>query len=154
MRLRGFTLIELLVVIAIVGILSSVVLGSLALGRVKAADATIKSNLRNIRAQMEIVYDDNNGSYGPAASTQLSDQTSVTGGTVFATDSNVRQQLTGAIQQGGGARWAVGINGQSYAVEVALRSQSGYWCVDSSGVSKVEATAGSLGLSTTGASCP
>lgn len=54
---KGFTLIELLVVIAIIGILSSVVLASLNTARDKGANAAIKSNLANIRAQAEIVYD-------------------------------------------------------------------------------------------------
>lgn len=57
-RTRGFTLIELLVVIAIIGILSSVVLASLNTARDKGTDAARKSNLNNIRAQAEIVFDD------------------------------------------------------------------------------------------------
>lgn len=60
---RGFTLIELLVVIAIIGILASVVLASLNSARDKGTDAANKSNLNNIRAQAEIVYDDD-GDYG------------------------------------------------------------------------------------------
>src|SRR3954462_4833512 len=54
---RGFTLIELLVVIAIIGVLSSVVLASLNTARAKAADASVKSNLANSRAQAELIYD-------------------------------------------------------------------------------------------------
>ena len=54
---KGFTLIELLVVIAIIGILSSVVLASLNTARSKGADAAVKSNLNNIRAQAELAYD-------------------------------------------------------------------------------------------------
>ena len=53
----GFTLIELLVVVAIIGILASVVLASLNTARAKGANASIKANLSNVRAQAEIVYD-------------------------------------------------------------------------------------------------
>lgn len=58
---KGFTLIELLVVIAIIGLLTSIALASLNSARNKAADATIKQNLAQIRAQAQIVYD-NSGS--------------------------------------------------------------------------------------------
>ncbi len=60
---RGFTLIELLVVIAIIGILSSVVLASLNTARNKGADAAIKSNIDNARAQAELFYDSNGNKY-------------------------------------------------------------------------------------------
>ncbi len=54
---RGFTLIELLVVIAIIGLLSSVILASLNGARNKGADAAIKSQLKSVQAQAELVYD-------------------------------------------------------------------------------------------------
>ena len=60
---KGFTLIELLVVIAIIGILSSVVLASLNTARNKGADASVKSNLGEARAQAELFYDANNNNY-------------------------------------------------------------------------------------------
>lgn len=58
---RGFTLIELLVVIAIIGILASVVLASLNSARDKGADAAVKSNVTNARAQAELFYNNQGG---------------------------------------------------------------------------------------------
>jgi prepilin-type N-terminal cleavage/methylation domain-containing protein len=60
---RAFTLIELLVVVAIIGILTSVVLGSLNTARNKAQDAAVKSNLSSARGQAELYHDANANSF-------------------------------------------------------------------------------------------
>lgn len=60
---RAFTLIELLVVIAIIGLLSSVVLASLASARSKANDSKRVSDLREIQKALETYANDNNGAY-------------------------------------------------------------------------------------------
>jgi prepilin-type N-terminal cleavage/methylation domain-containing protein len=159
---RGFTLIELLVVIAIIGILSSVVLASLVLARIKAVDAAVKTNLRSMISQMELVYDANNpNSYGTAQAPQSSPSAIVGGSSVFFTDLNVRGQLVGALQQGGPGCWSVGVGGKTYAVAIPLKAESDYyWCIDSTGVSKKVAatlfsgTCSPIGASGTAASCP
>lgn len=61
--MRAFTLIELLVVVAIIGILTSVVLGSLNTARNKSQDAAVKSNLASARSQAELFHDVNGSSY-------------------------------------------------------------------------------------------
>ncbi len=59
---RGFTLIELLVVLAVIGLLSSVILGSLTTARTKSRDARRISDLRQVEKALQI-YLDKNGSY-------------------------------------------------------------------------------------------
>jgi prepilin-type N-terminal cleavage/methylation domain-containing protein len=58
-RTKGFTLIELLVVIAIIGILSSVVLASLATARAKSRDAKRVSDIGQIQLGLELQFDAN-----------------------------------------------------------------------------------------------
>ncbi len=120
----GFTLIELLVVIAIIGILASVVLASLNTARNKGADAKIKSELSNMRAQAEIVYDDDGQSYAAVCS----DPTIAA--IVSATASALCNDDTDA-----------------YAISAPLKSDPAkFWCVDSTGAA-VENTA-ALGSAT------
>ena len=121
---RGFTLIELLVVIAIIGILASVVLASLNSARDKGTDAANKSNLNNIRAQAEIVYDDSNGSYdGVCADPKVAEA-------IAAADAS---EAT-AVCYDSGTAWAA-------SVSMVSTASSSFYCVDSNG-SAVEAATG------------
>ena len=146
---KGFTLIELLVVIAIIGILSSVVLASLNTARGKGADAAIKSNLANIRAQAEIQYDtlgcySNTGTACSAAAPAaviVGACPAAAAANIFG-QTNVAAQIAGATLAGGsfntcsatvgGGAWAVAVITKT---AVAGAAGSG-WCVDSSGKSK------------------
>ena len=56
---RGFTLIELLVVIAIIGLLSSVILGSLNSARKKGRDARRLADLKQLQVALELYYSNN-----------------------------------------------------------------------------------------------
>ena len=129
---KGFTLIELLVVIAIIGILSSVVLASLNTARGKGADAAVKEDLNNIRAQAEIVYDNASpNSYAGVCA-----------------DPNVSKGIAGATSAGGTA--AVCNNAAAaWAAQGTLKGAGGYWCVDNTGTAKTEV--GALGAAT---ACP
>jgi prepilin-type N-terminal cleavage/methylation domain-containing protein len=53
---RGFTLIELLVVISIIGLLSTVVLSSLATAKQKAQDAKVVADFAQLKNAIEIQY--------------------------------------------------------------------------------------------------
>ena len=139
MNKKGFTLIELLVVIAIIGILASVVLASLNNARVKGADAAIKANLSNSRAQAGIYYDANNNDYTGVCS--------LGGGIVPLID--------GAATAGGIASSSLIVNGvdqisttancndnaTGWAASVPLKADLGsYWCVDAQGRSEATTT--------------
>ncbi len=123
---RGFTLIELLVVIAIIGILASVVLASLNSARDKGTDAANKSNLNNIRAQAEIVYDDNGDYDSVCANAKVAEAITASG----ATCNDIP------------AAWAA-------SVLLISSSSASYYCVDSNGSAVENATA--LGAAT---QCP
>lgn len=151
MNQKGFTLIELLVVIAIIGILASVVLASLNSARAKGADAAIKANLANIRAQAEIYYDDTalgNGDY-----------TGVCTNATFAGAVNAARTAAGVAAATDNTLASVGTatlvvchesaSGNAWAVDVPLKSASANsWCVDSTGAAK-QITAGYLGANVT-----
>ena len=139
----GFTLIELLVVVAIIGVLASVVLASLNTARAKGANASIKANLSNVRAQAEIVYDSlSPNGYGTASN--ASSCTSPTASSIFATTTPnttvVFNAVAAAITSSGGTSFC-GSTTSDWVASVQLKVAEGsggtltHWCVDSTGFS-------------------
>ena len=142
---RGFTLIELLVVIAIIGILSSVVLASLNTARQKGADAAIKSNMSDARAQAELYYDDH------SPNTYASVCTTASGGIanqMAAAASNAGTPAPVHNTAGGANVSVCNDSSAGWAAQIPLKSTSGYFCVDSSGqalvISASKLTTGSI----------
>jgi prepilin-type N-terminal cleavage/methylation domain-containing protein len=149
-RTKGFTLIELLVVIAIIGILSSVVLASLNTARGKGADAAIKSNLANARAQAELFYDTNTNSYdaGGAATDVCSSTADVSGvkgiyPSVLAAAGGTGLTTVVTVDGTAGALGQATCHSEAtaWAAEAPLKATAGsVYCVDSTGVAKVTTT--------------
>ncbi len=129
--MKGFTLIELLVVIAIIGVLSSVVLASLNTARTKGADTAVKSNMANVRAQAELIYDTD------------TDYDAVCGANATTQSTIVAGMLTAAGAAGGGTpvcgKPATGV-ASAWAASAPLKT-AGHFCVDSTGAARTVSAA-------------
>lgn len=118
----GFTIIELLVVIAVIGILTSVILGSLRDARDGGIEAKIKSEMVILgkRASIEeansFTFDIVCGSNGFTRSAEM-------------------QLIVDSIERFSGDAIACNSDTDYYAVSTAL-SSSTFWCIDSEGASK------------------
>lgn len=128
---RGFTLIELLVVIAIIGMLSSVILGALGNARSKSANAAVKTNMANMRSQIQLVYE--NGPF-----TNICNTSTITKFSDAASLASQNNTTSDVCVTGGGAAQT------SFAISVPLRVAEGtfnYWCVDSTNAARGHAAA-------------
>ena len=143
----GFTLIELLVVIAIIGILSSIVLASLNTARGKGADAAAKSDLDNMRAQAELIYDNANPNSYAGVCTDATVVKAITNGaaaegltwTAVANNAIAGNVAAGCSSPVGGGTWVAWI-----AMVKGLGSSVAapqIWCADNTGTSMVKTIA-------------
>lgn len=131
---KGFTLIELLVVIAIIGILSSVVLASLNVARGKGANAKVKAQIANARASAEVFFD-TSASYNGAAGDIAFDCT--TANSMFQDANSGMVQYTDPNNYPPVTTIRCSSTGSEYAISASLNTTGEFWCVDSTGASKL-----------------
>lgn len=144
---KGFTLIELLVVIAIIGILSSIVLGSLSSARTKSEDSAIQATLANMRAQAELYYANYN-EYSTAAGC-------ATAASIFASATStgsLKNLVDGLSTRAGAGNFGCVANGTNWVVAAKLKG-TGAHCVDSTGASRASTTAATASSTITGSAC-
>jgi len=134
---KGFTLIELLVVISIIGLLSSVVLASLANARLKGADGAIKSDMNSIRTTAGLDYETFGGKYNTTGNQVYTNvcSTVVTPGTILV---NINKAVVHMKSVNGNQEAQCNINaaGSAYMIAVPMRTTNTFWCIDSTGVSR------------------
>ena len=119
---NGFTVVELLVVIAIIGILASVILGSLRDARDDGLEAKIKSELvllgkrASVDESKNFTYDVVCGSNGIATSTEI-------------------MRIITSIERFSPETVVCNSDSRRYAVSAAMSSTT-FWCIDSQSKSK------------------
>lgn len=143
---QGFTLVELLVVIGIIGILSSVVLGSLNSARSKSANAVIKSSLANARPQAELFYDVNGTNYynGVCLAASVNGVESIRRFVEAANAVSITSVPPGYLLSSDQPDTRISVchaTSNAWAVSVPLKVPEGtalYFCVDSTGTVSVK----------------
>lgn len=130
---RGFTLIELLVVIAIIGVLSSVVLASLATARNRAKDTAIKAAVRQLATAAQLEYTET-GSYAAFASSWDANATECSNSFSGNQAASARQICVNIVSNG--PSLYSGTNGDivnRFSFMAYLPGKARYFCIGSSG---------------------
>lgn len=131
----GFTLVELLVSIAIISLLASIVIRYVEDAKFRGENVSIKNDLHNARSQMNISYSTNNDTFTDLCTT----------------NTKLISIMQDASLRGSGntTSYVCNSNASVWAISVPLKMNdagNNYWCVDSTGNAKGEASNLSSGV--------
>jgi prepilin-type N-terminal cleavage/methylation domain-containing protein len=129
---KGFTIIELIVVIAIIAVLAAIVLVNVTGYINKSKNAAVKANLSTMLTNAAVYFDANPSSFGATFIT-TSGYLTPAAAAASANGSTAVTKFGGAADQ----TWC------ACSPIYNITSESGYFCVDSTGTKKVEAACGS-----------
>lgn len=133
---KGFTLIELLVVVAIIGILATVIVGSLSSAREKSKIAKIQTAMKSFLPQLLLTTGDtvtNGYIYGDCPANTAA------AGTTILSDTKLMAILDSArsVANNNRARCYFNITSNNqWAIAVEYPDGNTVWCTDSSGAGK------------------
>ena len=123
----AFTLIELMVVISIIALFASITFASLTGVRARAQEATIKSELKSVKSQAELSYN-NTGDYSTAGSavSAIIDGINTGGGTAaFYTYDNTHYAVSVRLNSNPSKNWSVSDQANTITWDTAADISSG-----------------------------
>jgi len=129
---KGFTLIEMLVVVGMIGVLAAAVLTALGPSRNKAKDSRIISDVNQIAALAEVLYDGNNF---PTSNVLLANPITKDAAVTVNADIN---------KLGGALKYLSDTNGNFAVYSRLVSDQTRVYCVDSAGAHRIINNPGAL----------
>jgi prepilin-type N-terminal cleavage/methylation domain-containing protein len=141
MQKKGFTIIELIVVIAIIAVLAAIVMVNVTSYINKGKDAAVQGDLAGIMTDAA-VYFDTNGNY-----TNVCSDTTVVAALAAADAAYDGNATPNQVTDCNGAAAAFAACGQ-------LKNSDAYFCVDSTGVKKTNATRTTCVTAWAATACP
>lgn len=136
--LTGFSLIELLIVITVIGIVAGLILVGISRARLKGQDAAIRSSTAQLRIMAEQAFDIQGASYvNWHLNSAVQNQVGQLLADIDARYGNAVPDIYPTSYPGSYETVLRFSQRKDYCISAPLRSQSGFYCVDATGVFKL-----------------